>query len=636
MGAFDLNLDGRSSLLILLLIFLFFGNSGGEIEDTAIIYAPKEPRPGDKLMIRYNPQRTDLGKALELELIAYLFSNEPLEAKSFPLKKSGREWITTIPTEKNTLLVAIKVIAGQAIDSNKGKGYFIRLYDQEGNVLPGSRASLADAISYWNSLLGISADFERALALFEEDFKSHPEIKKDHLAEYFNLIYRQTEDSKKLRLNKELEELEAKPDLTLKELDTLHIWYTFLHKTDAAERIGRILKKRNPKGRAAQYERFLLLDSIKDLDGKFRFIAEFKKEFPNTAWMGGLHGHILDLCLEHKEYAKAKEYLDDNADTVNGRDYINLASNMLKVKVDLPLAEEIIAKGVDLARHESLDYRTSKPSYLTEKEWGEQREKDLGGSLKTYGGILLKRGQEGRALRVLEEASLFIGDGDPEFNEFYAEAMLSNGEMKVALPKIGSLIASGNSTPRMKDLFKAAYIKSTGSEIGLADHLKKLEDTSADQILAEIKGKLTDLPAPEFSLEDLEGQQVSLSRLRGKIVILDFWATWCGPCQESFPGMRLLVERYGDDLDVQFLFIDSLERAQDKKKNAADFIAKNEYPFHVLLDVEDKVISAYKVTGVPTKFIIDKNGSIRYVSVGYEGNMYKMFDELRSAIELIR
>jgi peroxiredoxin len=636
MGIVDLDLDGRSSFLILLLIFLFLGNSCAKVEDAAISYAPKEPRPGDNLMIRYDPEGTDLSKAPELELIAYLFSNELPEAKSLPLKKSGREWITTVPTEKSTLLVAIKVLAGQAVDSNKGKGYFIRLYDQEGNVLPGSRASLADAISYWNGILGIDADFERALALFEEDFKSHPEIKKDYLVSYFNLIYTRTEDSKKLRLYKELEELEAKPDLTLKELDALHFWYTFFHKTDAAERIGRILIKRDPKGRAVRYERFLQLDSIKDLDGKFRFVAEIKKEFPNSPGMSALHGYILDLCLKHKEYAKAKEYLDDNADTVNGRDYVNLASNMLKMNADLALAEEIIAKGVDLARHESSDRRTSKPSYLTEKEWRGRQGEDLGGSLKTYGGILLKRGQEGRALRVLEEASLFIGDGDPEFNEFYAEAMLGSGDMKEALPKIGSLIASGNSTPRMKDLFKTAYIKSTGSEIGLADHLKKLEDASTDRILAEIKGKLRDMAAPEFSLEDLEGQKVSLSRLRGKIVILDFWATWCGPCQESFPGMRLLVERYGDDPDVRFLFIDSWERAQDKKKNASDFIAKNEYPFHVLLDVENKVISAYKVSGVPTKFVIDKNGSIRYISEGYEGNMYKMFDELRSVIESIR
>jgi len=636
MGIVDLDLDGRSSLLILLLIFLLLGNSCAKVEDAAISYAPREPRPGDTLMIRYDPEGTDLSKASELELIAYLFSNELPEAKSFPLKKSGREWITTIPTEKSTLLVAIKVIAGQTIDSGKGRGYFIKLYDQEGNVLPGSEASLADAISYWNGILGIDADFERALALFEEDFKSHPEIKKDYLVSYFNLIYTRTEDSKKLRLNKELEELEAKPDLTLKELDTLHFWYTFFHKTDAAERIGRILTKRDPKGRAVQYERFLQLDSIKDLDGKFRYMAEIKKEFPKNPRMGGLHSYILDLCLKHKEYAKAKEYLDDNADTVNGRDYADLASNMLKMNTDLKLAEEIIAKGVDLARHENLDRRTLKPAYLTEKEWGERREKDLGGSLKTYGGILLKRGQEGRALRVLEEASLFIGDGDPEFNEFYAEAMLGNGDMKEALPKIGSLIASGNSTPRMKDLFKAAYIKSTGSEIGLADHLKKLEDLSTDRILAEIKGKLTDMPAPEFSLEDLEGQKVSLSRLRGKIVILDFWATWCGPCKESFPGMRLLVERYGDDPDVQFLFIDSLETAQDKKKNASDFMAKNGYPFHVLLDVEDNAIRAYKVSGVPTKFVIDKNGSIRYKSEGYEGNIYKLFDEMRAVIESIR
>ncbi|HEX2694733.1 MAG TPA: TlpA disulfide reductase family protein [Acidobacteriota bacterium] len=378
------------------------------------------------------------------------------------------------------------------------------------------------------------------------------------------------------------------------------------------------------------------MDSIKDLDGKIRSIAEFKKEFLNSPWMGEFHRYILGLCQKQQEYAKAKEYLDNNADTVNGRAYVDLVSNMLKTNADLASAEEIIAKGVALARHENLDRLTSKPSYLTEKEWGEEREKDLGAALKTYGAVLLKRGQEGKALRVLEEASLFMDDGDPEFNELYAEALFGNPDMKEALPKIGSLIASGNSSPRMKSLFKAAYVKSTGSEIGLADHLKKLEDASADRILAEIKGKLTDLPAPEFSLEDLEGQKISLSRLRGKIVILDFWATWCGPCQESFPSMKLLVEKYSDDPDIQFLFIDSWETAQDKKKNASDFMAKNEYPFHVLLDVDDKTISAYKVSGIPAKFIIDKNGRIRYISHGYEGDMYKMIDELRSAIEFIR
>ncbi|HEX2694732.1 MAG TPA: hypothetical protein VHP61_03190 [Acidobacteriota bacterium] len=149
MGIVDFDLIGRSFLWLLLLIFLLFGNTGATVEDAAISYAPREPRPGDNLMIRYDPEGTELSKASELELVSYLFSNELPEAKNFLLKRSGREWITTVPTKKNTLLVAIKVMAGQTTDSDKGKGYFIRIYDQEGNVLPGSRASMADALSYW-------------------------------------------------------------------------------------------------------------------------------------------------------------------------------------------------------------------------------------------------------------------------------------------------------------------------------------------------------------------------------------------------------------------------------------------------------------------------------------------------------
>jgi thiol-disulfide isomerase/thioredoxin len=167
----------------------------------------------------------------------------------------------------------------------------------------------------------------------------------------------------------------------------------------------------------------------------------------------------------------------------------------------------------------------------------------------------------------------------------------------------------------MKDMLKRAY---------------------TDRLREELQKEMKSEPAPEFSLEDLEGNQVSLSSLKGKTLVLDFWATWCGPCIGAFPGMKRAAEKYADDPEVEFLFVNTWQNEEKKKKNALDYITKNDYPFHVLLDLEDKVVEAFKVRGIPTKFVIDKNGNIRFTKIGYEGNDDKMIKELDLMIAMVK
>jgi cytochrome c biogenesis protein CcmG/thiol:disulfide interchange protein DsbE len=114
--------------------------------------------------------------------------------------------------------------------------------------------------------------------------------------------------------------------------------------------------------------------------------------------------------------------------------------------------------------------------------------------------------------------------------------------------------------------------------------------------------------AAEFKLEDaFTGATVSLASLKGKVVFLNVWATWCGPCREEMPSMETLYDELKGNKDFVMLAV-----SQDVKGKAAvvPYVEKNGYHFKILLDPENKVGDSYGVSGVPETFIIDRNGRI--------------------------
>jgi thiol-disulfide isomerase/thioredoxin len=125
------------------------------------------------------------------------------------------------------------------------------------------------------------------------------------------------------------------------------------------------------------------------------------------------------------------------------------------------------------------------------------------------------------------------------------------------------------------------------------------------------------------------------------VVILDFWATWCGPCIASFPSMQKMVEKYKNNKDVVFLFIDTWENTPEREKLVQQFIDKHKYTFNVLYDKQKEpgsneftVVKDYEVEGIPTKFIVDVNGQIRFISLGWGGNEHTFMQELDLMIEM--
>jgi thiol-disulfide isomerase/thioredoxin len=129
---------------------------------------------------------------------------------------------------------------------------------------------------------------------------------------------------------------------------------------------------------------------------------------------------------------------------------------------------------------------------------------------------------------------------------------------------------------------------------------------------AKEEKKVVQVLAPDFTLKTLEGQEITLSELKGKVVLLDFWATWCGPCRESIPH---LVQLHKANKDKGFEVIGmSVDKGEaDVVRN---FVKSMDIPYSIII-TPDEVARNYGVAGIPTTIFIDKEGMIQDKIVGF-------------------
>lgn len=117
-------------------------------------------------------------------------------------------------------------------------------------------------------------------------------------------------------------------------------------------------------------------------------------------------------------------------------------------------------------------------------------------------------------------------------------------------------------------------------------------------------------PAPDFHLNSLDGKSYQLSSLQGKSVVVNFWATWCGPCRQEMPLIQKYADRYPATLTV--LAVNNGEPAG----TVQTFVSELKLGFPILLDPDQQVTDAYRIRAFPTTFFVDTSGAVRFEHVG--------------------
>ncbi len=604
------------------------------------VVKPANPQAGTAMELRFDAKTSPLllEKDVQLQVLGYSFKEGAfLDAN---LKKSDESWVATIQLPEKVLAITYALKAGERFDNNNGAGYFVQICDAKGNPLPESE--VAKALLYRD--LGGSLELDRApataLPWMEAGIQKQPELARKYLPSYINLILAaQRGEDGKTRVRALLEKTAADVAATENDLMTVMNAYQRLGDNDKANALKEKLRTQFPKGLQIKADRQQAIRNEADLAKREEMITKFAKDYPaqdeaDKRTLDQLWSTLAQAHAQNKDWERMQRIAGLLRNPAKASLLNNISWEMAEKGEDLNIAEGYAAEASMRAKQEVNTPSETRPAMQTQQDWLRMRRFSYGSYTDTYAYTLDKRGKTAEAAAQGKIATEYTEGEDSEINERYCQ-YLERAKSADLIPALEGFISLGQSTKVMRDQYLTTYGAAKGKERAQA-RLAELEQKADAHALAELKSKMIDKPAPDFELLNLQGERVSLSSLKGKVVVADFWATWCGPCKASFPGMQMALDQYKDNPKVAFVFINCWERGDDKAKLAGDFINSNNYNFNVLMDTEDKMVSAFGVSGIPTKFVLDPNGRIRFKSVGYGGDPDALVKEISAMISLCK
>jgi peroxiredoxin len=241
--------------------------------------------------------------------------------------------------------------------------------------------------------------------------------------------------------------------------------------------------------------------------------------------------------------------------------------------------------------------------------------------LAALGTVQLKQGKADSAVATLSAALGEAPEGDPrlvpdllfQLGSAYEQAGKLD-EAEEAYVQSLAVFQSGDTTAMAP--LRALHRRRGGALKTLRQRITAARTASVERVALE--QRRYDKAAPNWSLKGLDGKPMKLADYKGKVVVLDFWGSWCKPCRLELPHFQKLYERYAAK-GVAFVGInwENPGPAPLRVKAAADFITENRFTFPVALDHDAVAAKAYEVVSFPTVFVIDRGGQIRYRNTGY-------------------
>ena len=636
---------------------------------------PKPPVAGTTISFVYHPQGGPLEGMNDLVALIYMYQDYEWTLGDVALTDNGDgTWNGTFQIPADCAFMAFQFQStfdqfAQEKDNNDNQGFLYVVDGGDGQPLPGGNLAWG-MMRRPSAYLGVSGYFDDSYQDIEQDalyfwYQKELQQNQDKASKFFPTMMRIVELQTGERFPEAAEMFFSIFSQQVSPTESNYIameniYRSSLNNPQKADSVHQLILKNFPDGWTVCRSKF---DDLKNSnsDNFHANTVNFLKTYPMRQMMK------LDAFQPFVYYNTYRSIITDYytgqypqqeiIDMMSDMDFKTLAEcyrtsagafhtkKAVSDEVILPMATALIGE----MQKKVNDHSFCEGIYLSPSQSDFLARRLLDEHLGNYADILLSMGKPAEALSYIAQITPERRYLTPEVNETHIKALQQAGQAEKVADVMKQAIRANAATPAMMEMLKQEYVKQHGNEQGYETFLNSLKsEDEANALKAEIRQKLIRVPYKAFTLKDMNGNTVSSADWKGKVVVLDFWASWCYPCKKSFPGMQMAVDHFKDDSNVLFYFIDTMENSDGYEQKARDYMQEQGFTFNVLFDDKEDpsqpgnnsvVFSQMKdinhSTAIPRKMIL-KDGFVRYSEEGYGGSPSRLADEVIYAVEMLK